>query len=98
MATAAGAVLAKARRDVVSHLMQSNAVSAGTAVRWIPDRLLQRRILARFVRRGIVVETAEDTYYLDLPAYDSWTRTRRRRAAVAIASVAAIAAALATFA
>jgi hypothetical protein len=95
MATAAVAV---ARRKVLSHLMQNNAVRADTAVRWIPDRRLQRRMLARMVRRRVIVETADDTYYLDLPEYDRWRRSVRRRAAIAIGSVIAIGAAAALLA
>lgn len=98
MATAAAAIVAKARRDVVSHFMQHNAVSAGQALRWIPDRHIQRRMLARLVRRGVIVETADDSYYLDLPAYDEWARSRRRRTAVALGSVVAIGALLAALA
>ena len=95
MATAAGAVVAKARRDVISHFMQSNAVSPDSASRWVPDRLIQRRALSRFVGRGVIVETAPDTYFLDLPAYDEWQRAFRKRAAFAVLAVAIIGAAVA---
>jgi hypothetical protein len=90
MATAAGAVVAKARRDVISHFMQANAVSAERASAWIPDRPLQRRALARFVDRGVIIETGKDTYYLDLPEYDRWRRSMRKRAAFALLAVAII--------
>jgi hypothetical protein len=86
MATAAVAV---AMRKVVSHLMGNNAVSPETAVRFIPDRPLQRRMLARLIRRGVIVETAPDTYYLDVPAYDAWRRGLRRRVALLMGGVAA---------
>ena len=95
MATAAAAVVAKARRDVGSHFMQLNAVSPAAAVRWIPDRHIQRRALARFVRQDVILETAEDTYYLDVPAYDRWRRAARKRLAVALAGIAAVGAAVA---
>jgi len=49
-------------------------------------------VLARLVRRGVIVETAPDTYYLDVPAYDEWRRTRRRRVAFAMGGVAVVAA------
>ena len=75
--------------------MQENAVSAASASRWIPDRELQQRMLARFVRRGVIVETAPDTYYLDLPAYDDWKRTVRKRAAFAILGVLLVGGAIA---
>ena len=98
MATAAAAVVARARRDVISHFMERNAVSAAEAVRWVPERALKQRMLARFVRRGVVVETGEDTYYLDVPAYDRWRRSRRKRAAALIGGVAVVGAILAAFA
>ena len=109
MATAAAAVVARARRDVISHFMERNAVSAGEAVRWVPDRALKQRMLARagagragtaarFVRRGVIVETAQDTYYLDVPAYDRWRRSTRKRAAALIGGVAVVGAILAVLA
>ena len=91
MATAAAAV-AVAMRKVTSHLMSNNAVSADSAVYYVPDRHLRRRVLARLVRRGVIVETAPDTYSLDVPAFDEWRSTRHRRVALAIGGVAAIAA------
>ena len=90
MATAAAAVMAKARRDVISHFMERNAVGPGSAVPWVPERRIQRRMLARFLRHGVLIETGEDTYYLDVPAYDRWRRTMRKRAAAAVAAVAVI--------
>ena len=81
MATAAAAVGA-AMLKVTSHLMSNNAVSAESAVYYVPDRGLRRRMLARLVRRGVIVETAPDTYYLDVPAYDRWRRNLRRRIAL----------------
>lgn len=98
MATAAAAIVAKARREVVSHLMQNNAVSEGSAVRWVPDRRIQRRMLDRLVRRGVIVRTADDSYYLDVPAYDDWKTSLRRRAAIAVGGVAVIGAILAALA
>jgi hypothetical protein len=96
MATAAAAVVAKARRDVISHFMQANAVSADSASAWIPDRPLQQRALSRFIDRGVIVETGKDKYYLDLPEYDRWRRSVRRRAAFALLAVTIIGAAVAT--
>jgi hypothetical protein len=95
MATAAGAVVAKARNDVISYFMQHNSVSPDSATRWIPERPLQARALARFVERGVIVETAADTYFLDLPAYDDWRRSVRRRAALLLLGTAVIGAAMA---
>ena len=86
MATAAVAV---AMRKVVSHLMSHNAVSPETAVHFIPERHLQRRMLARLIRREVIVETGPDTYYLDVPAYDAWRRGLRRRVALLMGGVVA---------
>lgn len=86
MATAAVAV---AIRRVTSHFMSNNAVSGESAVYFAPDRPLQRRILARLIRRGVIVETEPNTYYIDIPAYDRWRRMMRRRAALLVGGVAA---------
>ena len=86
MATAAVAV---AMRKVVSHLMSHNAVSAETAVHFIPERHLQRRMLARLIRREFIFETGPEKYYLDVPAYDAWRRGLRRRVALLMGGVVA---------
>jgi primosomal protein N' len=86
MATAAAAVGAAIRR-VTSHLMSANAVSPESAIYFVPERRLQRRVIGRLMRRGVMVETKPDTYYLDIPAYDRWRRSMRGRAALAIGSV-----------
>ena len=95
MASAAAAVVAKARRDVISHFMQAKAVSRDSASAWIPDRPLQQRMLERFLDRGVIVETGKDTYYLDLPEYDRWRRSMRRRLAFVVLGVSIAAAVLA---
>ena len=83
----ASAAVAVALRRIVSHLMANNAVSPGAAVHYIPDRPLQRRMLARLIRRGVVVETGPDRYFLDVPAYDHWRRGLRRRIAMIFGGV-----------
>jgi hypothetical protein len=95
MASAAAAVVAKARRDVISHFMQANAVSRDSAATWVPNRPLQQRMLERFLDRGVIVETGKDTYYLDLPEYDRWRRSMRRRLAFVVLGVSIAAAVLA---
>jgi hypothetical protein len=97
MATAA-AIVARARRDVISHFMERNAVSSDAAVRWVPERHIQRRMLARLIRRGVLVETGEDTYFLDVPIYDRWRRSLRLRTVALLAGVAVVGAAFAALA
>ena len=89
MATAAAAVGAAIRR-VISHLMGANAVSPESAIYFVPDRRLQRRVLARLIRREVIVETKPDTYYVDIPAYERWRKTMRGRAALVIGGVAVV--------
>lgn len=62
--------------------MANNAVSPESSVHFIPDRPLQRRMLARLIRRGVIVETGPDRYFIDIPAYDLWRRGLRRRVAM----------------
>lgn len=95
MATAAAAVLAKARRDVICHFMERNAVGETSAVPFNSDRAIERRMLERFLRRGVIVRTGPDTYFLDVPAYARWKRVARRRAMGVMAGVALVGAALA---
>jgi hypothetical protein len=80
----ASAAVAVAIRRVTSHLMSNNAVSAESAVTFVPARRLQARMLARLVRRGVIIETAPERYYLDLPAYERWRRGLRRRVALVL--------------
>ena len=47
-------------------------------------------MLSRFVRHGVLAETGEHSYYLDVPAYDRWRRTTRKRAIAAVGAVAVI--------
>ena len=86
----ASAAVAVALRRVVSHLMANNAVSPEESVHYIPDRPLQRRMLARLIRRGVVVETGPDRYFLDVPAYDRWRRGLRRRIAMIFGGALAV--------
>jgi hypothetical protein len=72
--------------------MSNNAVSAQSAIYYVPDRRIRRRVLERLVRRGVIVQAEPDTYYLDVPVYEEWRRSRRKRVAIAMGGVAAIAA------
>ncbi len=83
----ASAAVAVALRRIVSHLMANNAVSPDASVHYIPDRPLQRRMLERLIRRGVIVETGPDRYFLDVPAYDHWRRGLRRRIAMIFGGV-----------
>jgi len=88
MATAAAAVVAKARRTVISHFMAANAVSPETAVPFSSDRRIERRIFDRFVAAKVVVPTPDDRYYLDVPAWDAYSKSRRRRVGMLLGGLA----------
>ena len=95
MATTAAAVIAKARRDVISHFMSANAVSPDSAVAYEPGRRIRQRQFERLCDAGVIRSATSGKYWIDAPRYDQWSRSRRRRVGIALGSVAAIGAVLA---
>ena len=95
MATTAAAVMAKARRDVVSHFMAANAVSAESAVAYEPGRRIRQRQFERLCDAGVIRAASEGRFWVDAPRYDEWSRSRRRRVGIAVGTVVAIGAVLA---
>ena len=94
MATTAAAVMAKARRDVVSHFMTAKAVSADSAVTYEPGRNVRQRHFERLCDAGVIRAAGDGKYWIDAPRYDEWSRSRRRRMILAIAVVLVIASVL----
>ncbi len=94
MATTAAAVMAKARRDVVSHFMAANAVSAESAVTYDPGRRIRQRQFERLCDAGVLRAVGDGRYWIDAPRYDQWSRSRRRRVILTIAALLVIAAVL----
>ena len=93
MATAAAAIIAKARRRIIDHLMMANAVSPESAVGYEPNSIAQRRQFERLQAAGVIKEARNDEYWIDIPAYSAWANRRRRRM-IALLIVVVIAAAL----
>ncbi|OYY72454.1 hypothetical protein [Sphingomonas sp. 28-63-12] len=87
---AAAAVVARARRNVVSHFLSCNAVSADSAVGFTPRRAIERRMLDRYVRAGVIVPVAKGGYYIDVPTYDSHNGQRRQRIGLTLAALALV--------
>lgn len=87
---AAAAVVARARRNVISHFLSCNAVSADQAVSFTPRRSIERRMLDRYVRAGVIVPVAKGGYYVDVPTYDAQNGDRRQRIGLAMAALALI--------
>ena len=97
-AAGAAAAAARARRRLVSHFMSNDAVSADKAIPYAPDRGIERRLLERLIEIGVLHVGKAGTYWLDIPAYDKWSKSRRRRAGLMIGAAVAVGAALAMFA
>lgn len=88
MATAAAAVVAKARRNIISHFMAANAVSPDSAIAFSSDRRVVRQIFDRFVAAKVVLPTPDGRYYLDVPAWDAHSKSRRGRVGMLLGGVA----------
>jgi hypothetical protein len=75
MATAAGAMIAKARREVENLFFDSDAFSPERAVEFEPRGPLQRRFLDQMIAEDTVHEAAPGRYWLDLAVFNE----RRRK-------------------
>jgi hypothetical protein len=84
MATAAAAAVARARREVQHHFFSNDAVRPDRAVEFDPPTGLQRRQFERMRNRGIIHETSQGRYWLDVVAYDVDLRARHRRVKTAL--------------
>ena len=73
MATAAAAVVAKARRDVISHFMSRDAVSSAQAVPYQPDRRIRRKMFERFQDAGVLKPGSYQATLLGQRASKAWT-------------------------
>jgi hypothetical protein len=84
MATAAAAAVARARRDVQHHFFSLDAVRPDRAVDFDPPTRLQRRQFERMRDGGIIHDTGDGRYWLDVVAYDVDLRERHRRVKTAL--------------
>jgi hypothetical protein len=75
MATAAAAILARARREVDELFFDKDAFSPNRAIEFEPRLPVQKRYLDQLIAEGTVHESAPGRYWLDLDVY----RERRRR-------------------
>ena len=91
MATTVAAVVAKARRDVISHFMSRDAVSPAQAVPYQPDRRIRRRMFEKFQDAGVLKPGSNGGFYLDVPVWDGYSRKRRRHMGALIAGSIAVA-------
>ena len=78
MATAAAALVARARREIQHHFFSADAVRPDRAVSFEPGSGIERRQFERMRSRGIIQETGDGHYWLDVVAYDVDLRRRHR--------------------
>ncbi len=83
-------MVARARRNVISHCMSCDDVSAAKAVSYTPRRPVERRMLDRYARTGVIVPTKGSACYIDVASNDSYSNSRRRNVGVAMALLAQV--------
>jgi hypothetical protein len=89
-AAIAGAV-AQARRRVLAHFESQGAISAATAVPYVPEQRMERNVFAQMQRQGIIASAGDDRWYFDKAAYDAQQAAIRRNTKwVALVTIAAI--------
>jgi hypothetical protein len=76
MATAAGAMIARARREVDELFFDNNAFSPDRAIEVEPRMNVQQRYLEQLIAEGIVHNSEPGHYWMDL---DAWKEARRVR-------------------
>ncbi|OYQ28267.1 hypothetical protein CHU93_09125 [Sandarakinorhabdus cyanobacteriorum] len=92
MATAAAAVVAKARRDIQHHFFAADAVRPDRAVPFAPAGGIESRQFEAMRARGIILAEGSDRYWLDVVAYDADLQQRYRRVRIILwVAVAAVA-------
>lgn len=88
------ALVARARRHVISYFMTQNAVTPDKAIAFVSNRRLENQMFDRFVAAKVLVWAEGGRYYLDVPAWDEYSRTRRRRVGLFVGALAAAGAAV----
>jgi len=79
MASAAAALIARARREIQHHFFEADAVRPDRAISFAPANGFERRMFDRYQQRGIVREASGGRYWMNVVAYDLDLRCRHRR-------------------
>jgi hypothetical protein len=82
----------RARHKVADYFLSRDAVSINEAVRFTTTSPVERRAFDRLRDKGLIRAAGNDTWFLDLNAYN---RARRRRTQLVVAAGAALGAGLA---
>jgi hypothetical protein len=89
-ATAAAAASMRAQKRIIQTLRDANAFSDATAIALHPPRMIQRGALRRLVRHGAVLQTADETYWLDEAALIEMKKLRTSRIILTLFGLAAL--------
>lgn len=92
----AAAQRVRQERELIDHMREHKALSAGAATELRPQRRIGQAVLRRLVRARAVLEAGSGQYWLDEAAYATMRAKRQRTAIqasliVAVASVAVVA-------
>lgn len=90
MATAAAAIVAKARRDIQHDFFSRDAVRPDRAIAFDADSHVQRRVFERWRRSGVMRQEADGRFWLDVVAYDVELRKQHGRVRTALLLIIAI--------
>jgi hypothetical protein len=78
MATAAGALVARARREIQHHFFAEDAVRRDRAVSFTPASRIERRVFEKWLSQGVICSDGQDHYWIDVIAYDRAIRREHR--------------------
>jgi hypothetical protein len=84
MASAAAALIARARRDIQHEFFCQDAVRADRAIAFDPKPPFKRRVFERWRRAGVIRQEAPGLFWLDVTAYDADLRRRHNRLRIAL--------------
>ena len=90
MATAAAALIARARREIQHHFFAADAVRPDRAVSFSPENNFERSQFEKMRGKDIIREVAPGKYWLDVVAYDIELRQRHRIQKIALLAVIAV--------
>lgn len=84
MATAAAALIARARREIQHHFFAEDAVRPDRAVTFTPSNRIEERQFEKMLQRGSIRKEGVDRYWVDVVAYDVDVQARHRRVRAAL--------------
>jgi hypothetical protein len=83
-------VVAWRLRMLVRAFKALGALSPDSAVPATSLNVRRGAIFRRLIRRGVIIESSGDRYYLDQARYQTWRSTRRKRALISLSALFAL--------